>query len=311
MRTGFSKLLQSAPCLKLTLKIKTKMKYFAAVVNESEIEAACFQPPNCILASYHYFKSKIDLIKSCLEKNYEVFIDSGAFSAANSGKDINIDDYCKFIVETGVKTYAGLDVIGDAKQTRENTLYMIREYDLDPIPTFHMGSNLEDLKELVHGQYSYIALGGLVFSANVTNHCDAVWHYILTHNPKLRVHGFGLTNIELMKRYPWYSVDSSSFKSCKRYGRQGIIWKDFEFETFEETEYIQMLRKLGHDIPDPVKMPKGISPEEKAVITEANKKRWFLYDYYSVQSYKLYGAYLKELNKHRNFDHLKAQQTLF
>lgn len=287
------------------------MKYFAAVVNEAEIKASCLMPPQCILASYHYFKTKTNLIEACLADNVEVFIDSGAFSAANSEKEINIDDYCRYIIDTGVKTYAGLDVIGDAKATRKNTEYMIKEYGLNPIPTFHMGSSLEDLKELVHGQYSYVALGGLVFSSNILNHCDAVWKYIRTHNPQLRVHGFGLTNIDLMKRYPWYSVDSSSFKSCKRFGRQGIIWRDFEFETFEEGEYIQILRSIGHDVPDPIKIRKDMPQAEKDSITAANKKRWFLYDFYSVQSYKLYGAYLKELNKHRQFEFLTAQQTLF
>lgn len=287
------------------------MKYYAAVVNEQEIEASCLMPPQCILASYHYFQKKIDLIRSCLDKNFDVFIDSGAFSAESSGVEIVLHDYCSYIIESGVKTYAGLDVIGNAAQTRANMEVMIKEYDLNPIPTFHMGSNLEDLKHLVHGQYSYIALGGLVFSSNVINHCDRVWHYILSHNPKLRVHGFGLTNIELMKRYPWYSVDSSSFKSCKRYGRQSIIWKDFDFETFDEMEYITILRSIGHNVPDPIKMQKGMSKEEKSVITEANRKRWFLYDFYSVQSYKLYGAYLKELNKTKKFDYLITQQTLF
>lgn len=287
------------------------MKYFAAVVNEDEIRAATMQPPYCILASYHYFKQKPELIASCLEKQYDVFIDSGAFSAENSGSVIDIDDYCHYILDTGVTTYAGLDVIGNAEQTRKNTEYMTKEYDLKPIPTFHMGSSLEDLKHLVHGEYSYIALGGLVFSSNVINHCDRVWDYILKENPKLRVHGFGLTNIDLMKRYPWYSVDSSSFKSCKRFGRQGVIWNNFEFQTFDEEEYIQFLRSLGHNIPDPVKQVKGMPKEEKEAITAANKQRWFLYDYYSVQSYKLYGAYLKELNKHRDFSYLTAQQSLF
>jgi hypothetical protein len=287
------------------------MKYYAAVVNEDEIKAACFQPPYNILASYHYFKGKADLVKSCLEKHYDIFIDSGAFSAENSGKEINIDDYCQYIIDTGVKTYAGLDVIGKAKETRENNEYMIKEYGLNPIPTFHMGSNIRDLEKIAGGEYSYIALGGLVFSQGVMAHCDEVWHWILTHNPKLRVHGFGLTKIELMKRYPWYSVDSSSFKSCKRFGRQGVIWKDFEFETFSEEDYIEMLRGIGHVIPDPIKIEKGMDKEVRERITAENKKRWFLYDYYSVQSYKVYGAYLKELNKHRDFTHLKAQTKLF
>lgn len=287
------------------------MKYYAAVVNEDEIKASCFQPPNCILASYHYFKTKHELIKSCLEKNYDVFIDSGAFSAASSNKEIDIKDYCQFIKDTGVVTYAGLDVIGDAAKTRENNEYMVKEHGLNPIPTFHMGSNIEDLEKIAAGQYSYIALGGLVFSSNVLNHCDAVWHWILKNNPKLRVHGFGLTNIDLMKRYPWYSVDSSSFKSCKRFGRQGVIWNNFEFETFEEDDYIKILRDLGHDIPDVVKIKKEMSEEARKAITASNKKRWFLYDYYSVQSYKLYAAYLKELNKTRKFEFLTSKQTLF
>lgn len=287
------------------------MKYYAAVVNENEIEASCLQPPYCILASYHYFKNKVELVRDCLNKNYDVFIDSGAFSAENSGKDIAIDEYCKFILETGVRIYAGLDVIGNAAKTRYNNEYMIKEFDLKPIPTFHMGSSIGDLEQLVTGQYSYVALGGLVFSSGVISHCDEVWHYILTHNPKLRVHGFGLTNIDLMKRYPWYSVDSSSFKSCKRFGRQGIIWKDFEFKTFEEEEYCDILRSIGHDIPEIIKMSKGLPKEDRETITAQNKKRWFLYDFYSVQSYKLYGAYLKELNKTKDFSYLKAQGKLF
>lgn len=286
------------------------MKYYAAVVNEDEIKAATMQPPNCILASYHYFKTKTELIVDCLSKQYDVFIDSGAFSAENSGKEINIDDYCKYIIDTGVTTYAGLDVIGNAAKTLENTNYMVNEYGLNPIPTFHMGSSLDDLQELLDGNYHYIALGGLVFSSNVVNHCDKVWDYILKNDPNLKVHGFGLTNIELMKRYPWYSVDSSSFKSCKRFGRQGVIWNNFEFKTFDEEEYIQILRSIGHDVPDTQKKIKGDKAQNEAV-TAANKQRWFLYDYYSVQSYKLYGAYLKELNKHRDFSYLTAQQSLF
>lgn len=288
------------------------MKYYAAVVNKDEIDAATIQPPWSILASYHYFKTEVNqkLIKECLDKNYDVFIDSGAFSAANSGKDINIDEYCKYILETGAVTYAGLDVIGDAAKTRYNTDYMVSEYGLNPIPTFHLGSSIDDLAMIANGQYSYIALGGLVFNSGVLSHCDQVWHHILTHNPKLRVHGFGLTNIDLMKRYPWYSVDSSSFKSCKRYGRQGVMWKDFEFETFEEEEYIKILNSLGHNIPMPRKKIKG-DAEQNAEVTAENKRRWFLYDYYSVQSYKVYAAYLKELNKTRNFDWLNAQGKLF
>ncbi|HVW99766.1 MAG TPA: hypothetical protein VHA52_04960, partial [Candidatus Babeliaceae bacterium] len=248
------------------------MKYYAAVVNEDEIRAACYQPPFQILASYHYFKGKPDLIKMCVEKNYDIIIDSGAFSAANSGKDINIDDYCKFIIDTGVSIYAGLDVIGDAKSTRENTEYMSKQYGLKPIPTFHMGSNIHDLDALL--DYPYIALGGLVMGKGIENHCDKVWAYILKNAPKIRVHGFGLTNTELMARYPWYSVDSSSFKGCKRFGRQAILWNGFDWKTIEEEDYLKYLQGMGFDVKP------GITKEEMGVdaYRALNKRRWFLYD---------------------------------
>ena len=43
---------------------------------------------------------------------------------------------------------------------------------------------------------------------------DRIWGDHLTNSdgtPKIKVHGFGLTAIPLMERYPWYSVDSSSW----------------------------------------------------------------------------------------------------
>ena len=266
------------------------MKYYAAVVNEDEIRASCAVPPYHILCSYHYFKTKPDLIKECLSKNYSVLIDSGAFSAANSGSIIEIDEYCEFILETGVVLYAGLDVIGNAEATRKNVEYMKSNYHLNPIPTFHMGSDLKDLEMLM--EYPYVALGGMVFSKNIQNHCDAVWNYIIKNNPKLRVHGFGLTNVELMKRYPWYSVDSSSFKSCKRFGRQNILWDGFNFKSFSEKEFLAWMETIG------------MKPE-------TNKEKWFLYDFFGAESYKKYGEHLKELNKHKKFDFLINQQKLF
>jgi hypothetical protein len=43
---------------------------------------------------------------------------------------------------------------------------------------------------------------------------DTIWLNRLTDpdgTPKVKVHGFGLTNIQLLFRYPWYSVDSTSW----------------------------------------------------------------------------------------------------
>jgi hypothetical protein len=268
------------------------MKYYAAIVSDEESRAPTVQPPYCMLLSYHYFKKKAELVKSYIAKGYDIFIDSGAFSAETKGVPINIDEYCKFINETGVGIYAGLDVIGNATKTMENVKYMEEAYSLTPIPTFHLGGDLNDLYKILH--YPYIALGGLVFSSNIMRYCDEVWSILLKQAPNIRVHGFGMTNFELMERYPWYSVDSSSYKGGRRFGRIQILWDGFNFKTFQEEEFVEHLKLLG------------VNTE-----TMDNKTRWFLYDYYSVQSYKQYGSYLDSLNRIKDFSYLTAQLKLF
>jgi hypothetical protein len=278
------------------------MKYYAAIVSEEEGKAPTVQPPYCMLLSYHYFKKKAELVKSYIAKGYDIFIDSGAFSAETKGVPINIDEYCEFLINTGVGTYAGLDVIGNAKATMGNVRYMEERYKLTPIPTFHLGGDLEDLYKILQDKkpngtlprYDYIALGGLVFSSNIMRYCDEVWSIILKEAPGIRVHGFGMTNVELMERYPWYSVDSSSYKGGRRFGRIQILWDGFNFKTFQEDEFVEHLRMLG--VP---------------VDTMDNKTRWFLYDFYSVQSYKQYGSHLDDLNKIKDFSYLTAQLKMF
>lgn len=268
------------------------MKYYAAVVDKIGVKAARYYPPYNILMSFHYYKKKGDLLKELLKDGVDIFLDSGAFSAMSLGKTIDINEYCKFIIDNGLVNYASLDVIGDAAATMENYKFMKSEYGLSPIPTFHMGSRIEDLYPLL--DCGYIALGGLVFSPGIKSHCDEVWSTILKENPKLKVHGFGLTNIDLMKRYPWYSVDSSSYTSCRRFGRQIILYNGMGFKQFPEDEYKAMLEERGYIL-------EGMD----------NKTRWFIYDFEAIQSYKMYTAHLTELNKIKSFNYLINQTKLF
>lgn len=125
---------------------------------------------NNLLETYLYFKNKDYQVwhkdKGLLGK--DLFLDSGAFSAFTKGKVINIDEYIGFIKknEKVITTYAGLDVIGDSEATRKNVEYM-ESKGLHPLPTFHHGSDYEELERMVK-KYNYIALGGLVpISMNV------------------------------------------------------------------------------------------------------------------------------------------------
>jgi hypothetical protein len=268
------------------------MKYYAAITNENEGIAPTLQPPYRLLLSYHYFKTRQDLVKEYLSKGFDLFIDSGAFSAETLGAPIDIDEYCNYIKETGVGVYAGLDVIGDAEKTMQNVKYMEKAHGLTPIPTFHIGGDLKHLYDMLN--YQYIALGGLVFSTNVERYLDEVWSIILRESPKMRVHGFGMTNISYMENYPWYSVDSSSYKAGRRFGRVQILWDGFTFKNFTCPEFMEHLRKLC--VP---------------VDNLANKEKYLLWDYYSVQSFKQFALHLEDINKTKNFSYLTAQMKMF
>ena len=156
----------------------------------------------------------------------ELFIDSGAFSAFTQGVSINLDEYISFIKQYKdiITVYANLDVIGDAEGTLANQKRM-EKAGLSPLPCFHYGEQIEFLKYYL-GKYKYIALGGMVpiSTKDLGTWLDNLFaNYICDKDgmPRVKVHGFGLTSLKLMLRYPWYSVDSTSWVVT---GRMGAIY---------------------------------------------------------------------------------------
>lgn len=160
------------------------------------------------------------------KQKIDLFLDSGAFSAKTQGIEINLDEYITFVKEHLVylSVYANLDVIGDAEATLQNQKRM-ESAGLKPLPCFHYGEPIRYLQHYIDN-YEYIALGGMVSgtSASLMPWLDDLFAtYICGSNglPKVKVHGFGLTSLRLMKRYPWYSVDSTSWVVT---GRMGSVY---------------------------------------------------------------------------------------
>lgn len=151
------------------------------------------------------------------------FLDSGAFSAFTKGAKIDVYEYCNFIkkYEDVITYYSVLDDITSAEKTLENQKIMEAE-GLEPIPCFHYNEDTKYLEYYLEN-YNYISLGGMV---PVSAKALAPWldnmfaNYICDKDgyPKVKVHGFGLTIAHLMFRYPWYSVDSTSWKRTGIYG---------------------------------------------------------------------------------------------
>lgn len=154
----------------------------------------------------------------------ELFLDSGAFSAWKQGTPIDINAYIDFVKthEKNIALYAVLDVIGDAKGTLKNQKIM-EEAGLNPLPTFHFGEDFKYLHYYIDHGYEYIALGGLASmgaKSQMFDFLDQCFDIICDDDgiPKVKVHGFAVTSLKAMKRYPWYSVDSTTWLMTARMG---------------------------------------------------------------------------------------------
>jgi hypothetical protein len=213
--------------------------YFADVINSIK-EAQLYL--------YKKFKLKelISFYKQYYVKHGEfpmndrisLFLDSGAFSAWAKNITIDIDAYIAFIKEynESIDVYAVLDDINSAAKTWQNQEYM-ESKGLHPLPVFHYNEPIEYLERCL--KYKYFALGGMVpiSTEDLKVWLDNLWDKYLTNDDgsaKFKIHGFGMTSLELLERYPWFSVDSTSWVMTGRYG--GVMCRigDFTKVTISE-----------------------------------------------------------------------------
>jgi hypothetical protein len=195
-------------------------------LNDRERDAVANIPH--ILESWHYV-GKQSFVDHMRNNSAQIFLDSGAFSAYTLGVTLSVSDYCAYIQrnsdilrkENGVVMASVLDGIGDPLQTWRNQLEMEMR-GCKPLPCFHAGEDERYLEHYV-SNYEYITLGGMVGSSTkaLSVWLDRIWDRYLVDGsgrPRLKVHGFGITAIPLMERYPWHSCDSSSWIQSAAFG---------------------------------------------------------------------------------------------
>lgn len=176
-----------------------------------------------ILFSYHYAK-KLDLPKyfKQFDPKPTVFADSGAYSAATLGAVIDRGKYAEWI-KSGADYFdlvANLDVIGDAPATWRNQQWLEKQ-GLHPVPVYHALEDIKWLDRYIDAGYPLCGLGGCVgiqvqYLMGFYQHC---FDHVANRKSNLRFHGFGISSLEVLNAFPWYSVDSSSWGSGYRYAR--------------------------------------------------------------------------------------------
>jgi hypothetical protein len=178
--------------------------------------------------------------QNTLPNKAELWMDSGAFTAWTRKEQINLDEYIQFCLDRiDIITYVvNLDVIpGEFGQKNlppeeiersaglgyQNYRYMLSKgIPKDKlIHVFHQGENPKWLKKMV-AEIPYI---GLSPANDRTTQEKMDWldsHMLHVTNkdgyPIVKFHGFAVTSLRLMFRYPWYSVDSTSWQMHASYG---------------------------------------------------------------------------------------------
>lgn len=174
-------------------------------------------------ALYSYLNKKhIEKIVLIHPNKNKLMIDSGAYGAYTRGVNIDLIEYCEWLKQNNDKMdyYVALDVIGNWRESADNLSIMLR-MGLNPIPVFHLGSPLNELDRLCK-EHKYIGLGGMVQASRnrelLKQWLDNCWSIIKIYWP-IKIHGFGLTAIWALERYPFYSVDSTTVLKARSMGK--------------------------------------------------------------------------------------------
>jgi hypothetical protein len=187
--------------------------YFVVTAkSKMEIEVIKEVKPPKILVSYFYFRNRP--LKNFIEQigyHPEIMLDSGAYSAWTSGRNISPIDYMNYIDQNKefISQYVALDVMGDADLTRAYYQIM-KSKGYSPIPVFHYDDDIEYLQWYVEQGERYIALGSTVPVADKSEVVSWV-KYLWMCFPYIEFHLLGSSHPLVLQCAQISSCDSSSW----------------------------------------------------------------------------------------------------
>lgn len=175
-----------------------------------------------ILESFFYID---EVTENLLPEFGDFLLDSGAFTfMMGKGGTTNFDEYAEryadFIVRKDIKNFFELDVdsvVGyeKVKQLRNK---LERLTNRPCIPVWHLSRGIDEYKRMCE-EYEYVAIGGIV-SKEITKDKYKSFPFLISeaHKRKAKVHGLGFTNLALLPKYHFDSVDSTAWTTGNRFG---------------------------------------------------------------------------------------------
>jgi hypothetical protein len=164
-----------------------------------------------------------------------LMLDSGSYTACGKNATIDLDAYIAFIEanKQWLWQYVNLDVIpsrphtpaqleASAKQSYDNLQFM-KDAGLSPIPVFHQGEAFSWLEKLLADREPYIGISTdkNLFPKAQRKFLDQAFEMLIDKQgqPIVKTHGFGITSVDHMLRYPFTSVDSTTWAMAAGFGK--------------------------------------------------------------------------------------------
>lgn len=199
-----------------------------------------------ILESFYYADADTERL---LPYFGDFLLDSGAFTFMQSSKshviwEEYLEKYANFINRNKVEKFFELDIdsVVGYEQVLEYRKKLERLTGKQCIPVWHKSRGIEEYKKMCD-EYDYAAIGGIVAKEIKPEQYSAFPGMIKEAGKrKCKIHGLGFTNLKMLPKCHFYSVDSTSWTTGNRYG---YLYK------FDGTTMIQVDAPKGHRIAKP------------------------------------------------------------
>ena len=212
------------------------MKLFLASAASSATYKRCWESEETrrFLFSFANFRALFEENRHLYEDpRNEIIVDSGAFTAWTLGRRIDLAEYVRFcfrVLENSSArvTFINLDVIPGrfrrppTAQEREESAAVgwrnfetMRAVGLPVIHVFHQHEGFDWLRRIVDAG----GVVGISPANDVSVPERELWLRKVYHSigVGVRTHAFGVTTVSLMERFPFYSVDSTSWLAPSLY----------------------------------------------------------------------------------------------
>jgi hypothetical protein len=168
----------------------------------------------------------------------KIMLDSGAYSAWYHGAPLDLDHYISYAGEHQklFDAIVGLDQIPGANRSAAKTsgdieraavksyenFHRMRKAGLEVIPVFHQGEDWSWLDRYLFDGVPYVGISPYPRAGqdSILHWLDEVFTRITDEagEPLIKTHGFGATSWGMITRYPWFSIDSTTWALAAGYG---------------------------------------------------------------------------------------------